>query len=61
MELPETVFVSRKEVCRCYGVNWYTLKKFVKAKLIHPIRLPRHKYARYLRREIVRVLKIKGG
>jgi hypothetical protein len=58
MELPETVFVSRKDICRCLGITKHDLVKAVKARLIHRIKLPRRKYGKYLRKEIVRVFKI---
>ena len=55
MELPETVFVSRKDICSWLGITKHDLAKAVKARLIHKCKLPRRKYGKYLRKEIIRV------
>lgn len=59
--LPETVYVTRKQVCQVYGLNWYTLKKAARARLLHPVKLPAHKYAKYFRREVIEVFGNKEG
>jgi hypothetical protein len=60
MDLPETVFVSRKDVCRYFGITKYDLLKAVKARLIHQVKLPRRKYGKYLRAEVIRIFQISG-
>lgn len=61
MDLPNTTFLRQKDICRCLGITKDDLAKVVKARLIHRIKLPRRKYGKYLRKEIIRVFKIKGG
>ena len=59
MELPETVFVRQKDICRCLGITKDDLHKAIRAKVIHLIKLPRRKRGMYVRREIIRVF-LKG-
>lgn len=59
MELPQTTFVRLKDICLCIGITKHDLAKVIKAKLIHPVRLPGRKRGKYLRQEIMRVF-LKG-
>ena len=59
MELPDTIFVRAKDICRCLGITKDDLRKVARAGLIHRIKFARRRRGKYLRKEIIRVF-LKG-
>ena len=61
LELPETVFVRRKDVMEVYGLSKHDMQCLVEAGLLNPFHARRRKgrpvgHGKYRRSEVVRVL-----
>ena len=55
MGIPTATLISRQQVCHWVGVSKYNLLKAEEAGLLHTIRVPGHKYKKYLTKEVMRV------